>query len=70
MKYVWIANNLLLGCFLVYTYFRGHANLDSRVAKGSMTAAQAAYYKRFLRPVSLIGALCSLGVAIMEFIRI
>jgi hypothetical protein len=63
-------NNLFLAGFLIYIFFRGNANLDQRVAKGSMTVEQAAYYKKFLRPVCLIGAVCSLAAFVLNYVHL
>jgi len=60
---------LFLGCLLLFLAPRVNAAIDKRVVNGSLTEKQAAYYKRFLRPVALIGGLCCLASAIMGILR-
>jgi hypothetical protein len=61
-----LANNIFLTCALIYLFFRGDALLDRGVAKGKITAQQAANRKRWLRPLSAIGAICMLVAVILE----
>jgi hypothetical protein len=61
-----LANNIFLTCALTYLFFRGDALLDRGVAKGKITAEQAASRKRWLRPLSAVGAVCMLLSVILE----
>jgi len=62
-----LANNIFLTCALIYLFFRGNALLDRGVAKGKITAQEAASRKRWLRPLSAVGAVCMLVSVILEF---
>jgi hypothetical protein len=61
-----LANNIFLTCALIYFFFRGDALLDRGVAKGKITPEKAASQKRWLRPLSAVGAVCMLVSVILE----
>jgi hypothetical protein len=61
-----LANNIFLTCALIYVFFCGSALLDRGVAKGKITAEKAASHKRWLRPLSAVGAICMLVAVILE----
>jgi hypothetical protein len=62
------ANNGFLMCALTYLFFRGNALLDRGVAKGKITADQAAKRKKYLRPMSGFGAVCLLVALVLEVV--
>jgi hypothetical protein len=66
MHWFYLANNIFLTVALIYMFFRGGALLDQGVAKGKITAAQAASHKRWIRPVSAVGAICLLVSVILD----
>lgn len=58
--------NLFLTALLVYTFFRGHRNVDKRVADGLMTPEQGASYKRIVRPGAALGVVCGVIVILLD----
>ena len=61
-----LANNALLICLFIYAFCRGNAVVDRGVAKGKITPQHAASWKRWLRPLSAIGAICMLMSLILQ----